>query len=265
MTVRRRFIAFGCLAIATMVYAGAPTSALESEGFTITDERLSQSKDFGPIALFNPSAQAVEPTLDDCKSLPSDNAVKITFAIKSTVPTKSIFSVSWDAPPEANDIDVYFFTDEGDLISDAASSANPEVFQLGGLENGVYWVCVRNFSGVNPGFTLSVKANFLSLFEPPPPPPTANPFRTPTVKPPVDDEPDAPATPAVTPEAVETPGADGTTEEQELIAVSGPKQAAPADEGRSGLSVGLLAATGLIVATGTGLVFVRIRRDTRLD
>jgi hypothetical protein len=268
--VRRRLGALGLgLIAASLVVGFAPsTSALESEGFTISDDHMSVSKDYGPIALQNPSAQVKDPTLDDCKSLPSDAAIPIKFAIKSDVPTKAHFSVSWPAPPEANDLDIWFFTNEGDQISDSAGSTNPEAFNLGGLPNGTYWMCVRNFSGVNPGFTLAVEAKFLSLFERPPVPPTPKPSNAPpskTATPDTSDDEIAPATPAVTPEDVATPGPDGATEEQELVAVSGNKQAGAADEGRSGLSVGLLALTGVIAAAGAGLVFVRIRRDTTFD
>ena len=258
--LRRPLVLFGVVLCLAATSSG-PSSASEAEGFTISDKQLNQSKEFPPIVVFNPSAQAADPTLDDCKSLPSDVAVKITFAIKSDVPTKSQFAVSWQG---GGDIDVYFFDNGGELISDAASSDNPEKFNMGGLPNGDYWVCVRKFSGANTGFTVSVKANFLSLFEraaetpSPTPQPTATP--PPAARPGLSE----PTTPPTTPEVVETPGSDSGSSQRELVAVSGNRQADAADKGRSGLSIGLLALTGVIVATGAGLVFVRIRRDTKL-
>lgn len=254
----------GIFAALAIVVAPHVARATESEGFTVTDDKLHHKKDYGPLPIPNPSGQVSEPSLQDCKDLPSDNAVKVTFKIRSTVPVKSIFTVTW-TPPE-NDIDVYFFDEEGNLLSDAATGDHPERFQVAGLPNGVYYVCVRNFGPASAaGFTLEVKANFVELYRRTPEPATPKPTEAPpseVATPAPTAEPTTPPAPTATPEPVDTPGPDGTVKPQELFAVSGARQASEPDEGRSGLQIALFALTGAIVAAGAGLVVVRIRRDT---
>lgn len=259
-----RTLAAICAALAIVAAPYTAARGAESEGFTITDDKLVHKKDFGPLPVPNPSATVADPTLQDCKDLPSDNAVKIEFKIKSTVPVKSIFTVTWT--PESNDTDVYFFDEEGALLSDAATASHPERFQVAGLPNGVYYVCVRNFGpGATAGFTLEVKANFVELYKRPPEPPTPKPSDAPPAKmttPEPTAAPTPPPAPTATPEPVDTPGPDGTVKPQELFAVSGERQAGEPDEGRSALQIGLFVLTGAIVAAGAGLVALRIRRDT---
>jgi hypothetical protein len=249
-----------CAAIAAFATFATHSSASEAEGFTIDDTHMRQSKEFPPIVVFNPSAQVADPTLSDCKSLPSDVAVRITYDIKRPTPTKSHFEVGWGG---GGDIDIWFFDNDGELIGDAATASNPEVFNMGGLPNGDYWLCVRNFGGANTGFTVTVEASFLSLFQRPDetPVPTPPPLETPI---PVTSAAPGDTSTPVPAEDVETPGPDGETTERDLVAVSGSRQAQPADDGRSGLNIGFLALTGVVVATGVGLVAVRIRRDTKL-
>jgi hypothetical protein len=252
---------------AMALLVAVPALGIEpEESITIDDSHLKVSKDFPPIPLFTPAGTVQDPTLDDCKSLPFYLAVKITLAIKSDVPAKFTFSTDWPGTAESNDLDTYFFEGDGDFISDAAGSTKPETFRLAGLPNGVYYLCIANFSGANAGTTISATAQFVDLFERPPLPPTPKPSNAPPAKSiaPADDD-DEPATPAVTPETVATPGPDGSATDRELVAVAGSRQAPPAEEGRSGLSIGLLALSGVIVATGAGLVIARIRRDTSLD
>lgn len=264
MTRRR----LATIVVAALALTGALSPfvhATEAEGFTITDTSLHQKKDFGPIVGNNPAFEtpATVSTLDDCKLLPSSTAVSVGWKFKSTRPTKAAFTITWPAA-DANDLDVYFFNDEGDLVAESASGDPKEQFNLGGLENGTYWVCVNNFSGPNAGFTLDVDVSFLSLYEKPPPPPTPIVHRSPkpTPTPTATPEPTPPPAPTPSPEAVETPGPDGPTKTKDLVAVSGRRQATPTKEGRSGLAVGLLALTGLIAVSGAGLVVLRIRRDT---
>lgn len=265
--MRRPIVAlFAVLAFAVSIPAFG-TEARDS--ITIDDKHLKVSKDFPAIALFSPAGTLQDPTLDDCKSLPFYMTVKVTIAIKSDVPAKFTFTVDWPGTAESNDLDIYFFDNAGEFISDAATSDKPEVFRLAGLPNADFWVCIANFSGANAGSTVTAEASFVDLFERPELPPTPTPIGTSPPKsatPQQDDEQDdAPATPAVTPEAVDTPGPDGETEDRELVAVAGSRQAPPAEEGRSGVSIGLLALSGVIIATGAGLVVMRIRRDTTFD
>jgi hypothetical protein len=259
--MRRRLALLALSALAVM--GGSPLAlALESEGFTITDEKLHQTKEFGPIPGQNPGPTAADLTLSDCKLLPSSNAVEVGWKIKSTRPTKAQFSISWPAA-EANDLDLYFFDDEGNMLASSASSDPKESFNLGGLENGTYWVCVNNFSGANAGFTLDVEAQFLTLYERPPEPPTPIPRPTKEARTPAPTaEPTEPPPPTASPEQIETPGPDSSVAPRDLLAVSNQKQATPSEEGRSGLAIGLIALTGVIAVSGAGLVVLRIRRDT---
>jgi hypothetical protein len=260
--MRNRLAAVAVVALAAVAVFGPIAAALESDGFTITDEKLHQKKDFGPIPGQNPGPTAVDMTLDDCKLLPSSNAVKIGWKLKSDKPTKAVFSAEWPAP-DANDLDLYFFDDEGNLLADSASADPKESFNLGGLENGTYWLCVNNFSGANAGFTVDVEGNFLTLYEPRPEPPTPKPSATPKkTATPTTPEPTEPPPPTPSPEEIDTPGPNGPTQPKDLLAVANQRQATPTKEGRSGLAIGLFALTGVIAATGVGLIVVRIRRDT---
>lgn len=265
MTRRLAFVIASLAAVTTI--AGAPfVSATEAEGFTITDTARQHKKDFPPIVGFNPAYDnpALVVSLADCQTLPTSTAVKIEWKIRSTRPTKAAFVVTWPAAA-SNDLDVYFFNDEGDLIASSASGDPKEQFNLGGVENGTYWLCVNNFSGANAGFTIEATVNFLSLYEAPPPPPTPIASRPPKETPEptaTPDEPTARPAPTASPETVVTPGPDGPTSARDLVAVSDRRQANPTENSRSGLAIGLLALTGLIAVSGAGLVVLRIRRDT---
>jgi hypothetical protein len=255
-------------AFVAVVMITSPVDANEAEGFTISDSRLKGEKDFPPIPLQNPTAGAtadLDPTLSDCLTLPYATAVKMTVALKSDRPSKFRFAVSW-AQAEANDVDVYFFDEEGNQIASAASQAMPEIVNLGGLPNAVYYICALNYSGPNTGFTVAAEATLLTLYERPIPPPTPKPSDAPPAKKPVvtpTPEPTEPPEPSASPEQIATPGPNGPDETQRLVAVQQSRQAAAPDDGRSGVQIALFALTGAIAAIGVGLVAVRIRRDTR--
>ena len=262
--IRRRLAPVALVALALAGAVSPLVGATEAEGFTISDKALHQKKDFGPIIGNNPAYDnpALIVSLSDCKTLPTSTAVKMGWKISSTRPTKAAFVLTWPAA-DANDLDMYFFNDEGDLIAQSASGDPKESFNIGGLENGTYWVCVNNWSGANAGFTLDVEAAFLTLYEQPPPPPTPIVKRSPKPTPvPATPEPTIPPAPTPSPEAVATPGPDGPTKARDLVAVADRRQATPTKDSRSGLAIGLLALTGLIAVSGAGLVVLRIRRDT---
>jgi hypothetical protein len=262
--IRRRLALIALVALALAGALSPIVRATEADGFTITDKALHHKKDFDPIIGNNPAyeTEATRFTLDDCKLVPSSTAVKIGWKFVSTRPTKAQFVLTWPAP-EANDLDVYLYDDEGNLIADSASADPQESINLGGLENGTYWMCVNNWSGANAGFTIEATVKFLSLYEQPPPPPTPIVKRSPKPTPvPKTPEPTVPPAPTPSPEAIDTPGPDGPTKARDLVAVADRRQATPTKEGRSGLAIGLLALTGVIAASGAGLVVLRIRRDT---
>jgi hypothetical protein len=264
MTLRRLALV-ALVAVAVAVAVSPIVGATEAKGFTVTDTALHHKKDFGPIIGNNPAYDnpALVVSLSDCQTLPTSTAVEIGWKISSTRPTKSAFTLTWPAA-DANDLDMYFFNEEGDLIAQSASGDPKESFNIGGLENGTYWLCVNNFSGANAGFTVEVDVDFLSLYERPPPPPTPIVKRSPkpTPAPTATPEPTVPPAPTPSPETVTTPGPDGPTKARDLVAVADRSQATPTKDSRSGLAIGLLALTGLIAVSGASLVVLRIRRDT---
>jgi hypothetical protein len=205
---------------------------------------------------------ASDPTIGQCNSLPSDVNIPITLKFKKEFGHLIKIQVFWEAP-DANDVDIYLFDEEGEMVTSSASSGMPELVQLGSPENGVYYLCVRNFSGPNTGFIVEANTRFLDVFVPPTPQPTPTPRSTPfsparkTPAPTI-----APVAAAATAEPVDTPGPDGPLGDKGLVSVAGGRQAGPAHSGLSGLEIGLAVLTGLIVVSGAGLLVVRIRRDT---
>jgi hypothetical protein len=248
--------------VAGLIASAGSAFALEGEGFTMSNKTPNVKKDYGPIPGQNPGATAVDPTVSECNTLPSDVNVPITLEFQKEFGHLIKIQVLWEAP-EANDVDIYLFDEAGDLVTSSASSSMPELVQLGSPSNGIYYLCVRNFSGPNTGFTVDATTRFLDTFvaptsSPAPTPrhPSAPPKRTP-------QRTAAPVSGVTaTSEPVDTPGPDGPFADQGLVRVAGDKQAAAADTGMSGLEIGLAALTGVIVLAGAGLVVFRIRRDT---
>jgi hypothetical protein len=137
---------------------------------------------------------------------------------------------------------------------------------LGSLENGTYYLCVINSGGANAGFTVDATVTFASGYKPPPQAPTTARPPDETARPPVTSPETPPPAPAVTPpaptgEPVATPGPDGPDSEQDLLAVSGNRQAA-AENNRSVAQLVFLILTVAIGVVGIVLVALRIRRDT---
>ena len=233
------------------------------EGFTLSNQTPKVTKEYPPIPGSNPAATAGDPTTAECDALPSDVNIPIELKFEKEFGHLIQMKVFWEAP-EADDIDIYLFDEAGELITSSASSAMPELVQLGSPKNGTYFLCVRNFAGPNTGFRVEASTRFLSVFVPPTPQPTPTPrpaarsSARQTPRPTI-----APAIPGATAEPVDTPGPDGPFADKGLLRVAGDRQAAAADEGLSGLEIGLAALTGLIVVSGATLVVMRIRRDTK--
>ncbi|MGH2760364.1 MAG: hypothetical protein ACRDKJ_12505 [Actinomycetota bacterium] len=235
--------------------------AIEGEGFTLSNATPSVKKDYPPIPGQNPSAQVSDPTLSDCNLLPSDVSIPITFEFAREFGHLVQMRVFWEAP-EANDVDIYLFDEAGELISSSASSAMPELVQLGSPANGIYYLCVRNFSGPNAGFRVEASTRFLDIgFQTAQPEPTSRPTATPPKATPAPTS-TAPVVGAATAEPVRTPGPDGPFSDKRLVSVAGDRQAGPPDDGISGLEIALAALTGVIAVAGASLVVIRIRRDT---
>ena len=246
---------------AVLLALGGPVAALESEGFVLSEANPKQSRDYPPLILFNPSGAVTSPTLDDCRSLPTHNTVRIGLQLKDDVPVKVVIKVGWGVPPEANDVDVYMFDSSGESVGTGTTSTNnPEVINLSGIPNGDYYVCAVSSTGQNTGFTVSGEIVFLDLYKFTPTTPI------PTSSSPVDSAGPRATEPASTaagasPETVESPGADGPFAAKDLVAVSGSRQARAKAEGTSVTRTALLTLSGAIALGGIGIVVLRIRRD----
>jgi hypothetical protein len=250
------------LAVAAALTAAVPATGVEVEGFALSDATPKHHEEFGPIAGNDPSAQALTPTLANCRDLPGNVLVPIEMKFKKDFGHILDIVITWTAP-EVNDIDIYFFDEGGEVVADSATSDQPEKVKLGSLANGQYYLCVRSFSGPNAGFVLDASVRFLTLFTRPPTPPTDAPAPTRTSAQ-TTPQPGAGAlkTSPPTAEAVSTPGPDGPFSDQGLINVAGSRQAARDEGGRSVTEIVFIALTGLIAAGGAALVVIRIRRDT---
>lgn len=261
----RRLLAIISLAAAAAAVV-PPASATEVEGFTLSDSQKTVKKEYGPIPVQNPSGTLGDPTLSDCRDLPSHALIPIELDFANDFGHLGEFAVTWPAH-EANDIDIYFFNEAGDVIADSASADHPETFRVGNPENGLYYLCVANFSGANAGFTVDAGIRFLTLYTRPPAasdsPPPARSEETPRPRTTPQPGVSAPKPAPATQEPVATPGPDGPFADRGLVTVAGSKQAAPDEGGRSIAQMVFLGLTGLIAAGGITLVALRIRRDTR--
>jgi hypothetical protein len=251
------------VAAAAAAVVTVPAFAIQGEGFKMSDKAPKVHKEYAPIAGNDPSAQALTPTLSNCRDLPGNVLIPIEMAMKRDFGHVLEIDVKWQAP-EANDIDIYFMDEGGEVIADSASSDMPEKVRLGSLANGAYYLCVRSFSGPNTGFTVDASVRYLTLFMRTPEPATDAP-PTPRTSASTTPQPGAGAlkkTPGPSAEAVDTPGADGPFADRGLVNVASGKQAADEKEGRSLTQIVFIGLTGLIAAGGAALVVLRIRRDT---
>jgi hypothetical protein len=250
------------LAIGGAIAAAPAASGIEAEGFALTDASPKHHEEFPPIAGNDPSNQVLTPTLANCRDVPGNVLIPIEMKFKKDFGHILDIVISWSAP-EANDIDIYFFDEAGEVVADGETSDQPEKIKLGSLANGQYYLCVRSFSGPNAGFVLDASVRFLTLFTRQPEPPTDEPRPTRTSAQ-TTPQPGAGALKTVAPtaDAVSTPGPDGPFSDRGLINVAGSRQAARDKGGRSLTELVFIGLTGLIAAGGVALVVFRIRRDT---
>lgn len=254
-------------AVAFVLTLWIPAVALESEAIEFKDGSQKVHKEYPPIPGQNPAATAANPTIAQCRDLPSEVLIPIGMDFKKDFGHVLELTVNWEAP-EANDIDIYFFDEAGEIIADSASMSAPEVVRLGSLANGQYYLCIRNFSGVNTGFVLDGEVRFLTLFTRTPAPPTSAPGTSVPRRRSADTTPQPgagglKAAPVVTADPVDTPGPDGPFADRRLINVAGSRQAAPEEGGLSVTQIVFFTLTGVIAAGGLGVVAFRIRRDMR--
>lgn len=256
----RRFVllALVCLPLAS----SAPVQAIEVEGFTLSDSNRKVQRDYDPIVGNDPEGEVLVPTLSQCRTNPGNVVVPIEMQFSNNLHVAE-FSVSWE-DPESNNLHIYFFDELGALLAESAGASMPEEVGLGSLDNGQYYLCVRNFSGVNTGFKLVAEVRQFDYY-------TRGPDRFPTPDPTPSAAPEATARPTprstatpqpATADEVATPGPDGPFSDRNLVNVAGSKQAAADEGGRSVAQWVFIGLTGLIAAGGAGLVVLRIRRDT---
>jgi hypothetical protein len=228
-------------------------------GIALNDKRPHVKQDYGPIPGSNPLGSVGDPSLSDCQTFPTNDLVEITLEFKREFGTLDTFKVGWASP--GNDIDVYFFDADGNVIGKSAGSSNPEQVRLGNLANGTYYVCAVNFSGANTGITIDAKVEFLTLYKYTPPPETPVPKTVATPPPSTPATTAAPTAPAPTAEPVVTPGPNGPSKSQGLVDVAAGKQASNKAK-RSIASLVFLILTIVIAVAGIAFVAMRIRRDT---
>ena len=255
----------GTVAIAVAAWT-IPAVAIEGEGFKLSDGSMKVHKEYPPIAGNDPTAQALTPTLANCRDLPGNVLIPIEMEFKRDFGHVLEIVISWTAP-EANDVDIYFFDESGEVIADSATGDAPESVRLGSLANGQYYLCVRSFSGPNAGFVLDGSVRFVALFTRTPEPPTDAPTSPPPRRS-VDTTPQPGAglpkpAPTITADPVETPGPDGPFADKGLVTVASGRQAARDEGGLSVTQIVFIALTGLIAVGGAGFVAFRIRRDLR--
>lgn len=251
--------------LSVLVIFAAPTQSLPAEGFKLSDASPKAHKEYGPIAGNDPTAQALVPTASNCRDLPGNAFVPIEMDFEKDFGSILEVVVNWE-PAEANDIDIYFFDEGGEVIADSTSASSRESVRLGSLANGQYHLCVRSFSGPNAGFAVDASVRFVTLFERTPEPPTAAPFPSPRTSAETTPQPGAGGLKPIaapTAEAVDTPGPDGPFSERGLVTVASGKQADPDEGGLSVVQLVFIGLTGLIAVGGTGLVVFRIRRDMK--
>lgn len=243
--------------------AASPAIGIEVEGFVLSDAVPKHHEEFGPIAGNDPSGQALDATIANCRDIPGNVLIPIEMKFKKDFGHVLELTVAWQAP-EVNDIDIFFFDEGGEIVADSATGDQPERVRLGSLANGQYYLCVRSFSGPNTGFVLDASVRFLTLYSRPPQPPTDAPSTPARTSADTTPQPGAGAlkTAAPTAEAVATPGPDGPFADKGLINVAGSRQAARDEGGRSVTELVFIGLTGLIAAGGVALVVLRIRRDT---
>ncbi len=264
---RRRMsvLVLGAVALVVGVLA-LPALAIPGEGFKLSDGSQKVHKEYPPIAGNDPTAQALTPTLANCRDLPANVLIPIEMDFKQDFGSVLEITITWTAP-EANDIDIYFFDEGGEVIADSATGDAPESVRLGSLANGQYYLCVRNFSGANAGFVLDASVRFVALFTRTPEPPTDAPASPPPRRS-VDTTPQPGAglpkpAPAITADPVDTPGPDGPFSDKGLITVASGRQAEREEGGLSTTQIVFISLTGAIALGGAGFVAFRIRRDLR--
>jgi len=263
---RRTPVLVAGLIAAGLVVLSIPALGIEGEGFKLSDGSPKVHKEYTPIAGNDPTAQVLVPTLANCRDLPGNVLIPIEMEFSRDFGHVLEIVVVWPAA-EANDIDIYFFDEGGEVIADSTSADPEESVRLGSLANGQYYLCVRNFSGPNAGFTLDASVRFVALFtrtpEPPTDAPESPPPRTSTETTPQPGAGDLKVAPTITADPVDTPGADGPFADKGLVTVAGGRQAVRDDGGLSVAQMVLIGLTGLIAAGGVGFVALRIRRDLR--
>lgn len=258
--IRRLFL----FALAAVSLVGAvPVHATTVEGFTLSDGQPRVTREYGPLIGADPAGEALVPTMAQCDANPADALIPIEMSFKDTLHVAE-FEVSWENP-DANNVQIYFFDEIGELIAESASEEMPEMVSLGSLENGQYYLCVRNYSGPNTGFVVDADVRLFDYysrgpddFPTPQPRPTAAPESTSRPRPATTDT----SEPAPAGDEVATPGPDGPFSDRGLVNVAGSRQAAREEGGRSVAQWVFIGLTGLIAAGGATLVALRIRRDT---
>lgn len=156
----RRLLLLALLSL-PLIWA-VPVQANTVEGFELTDNQNKVKKEYGPLIGADPAGEALTPTMAQCNASPADALIPIEMSFKTTLHVLEI-EVSWENP-DADNVQIYFFDEIGELIAESASEEMPERVSLGSLENGPYSLCVRNYSGPNTGFVVDAEVRVFDYY-----------------------------------------------------------------------------------------------------
>jgi hypothetical protein len=156
-------VASGALAVAALTTGGTAAASSPSEG-TVSDSSTSVSWTGGPFVAPNPSANALD--TPDCTVPQSCDDFTLHVSTPAGYGDAHSLKIDVSWPQTAADFDVYVLDAQGDLVGQAASSADPEEVVLPPT-TGTYTVRVVPFLPLGQSYTA--KAQLVDQPVPPPP------------------------------------------------------------------------------------------------
>jgi len=216
MTRARRLAGFAISGVLLGLLAlspAMPVSALEqSSNATRTTENQTVEKEFGPIAMPNPTPGLPAPapknnTPESCKQAAYCDVIPLEIVLPPTLKPRDEFfvtvSLEWNTeqlpgikigeaeyrkPEDINDLDLYVWNDPPaeEPVQQGATGARPEQARIFRPSKGKYSIVVFNFGGPNRGYKVKVEyknENIVPPFE------SLAPDYTPVATPPTPFEP----------------------------------------------------------------------------
>lgn len=218
-------------------------------------------KTYGPIPGMTPNV--FDPTLEECKASLACDVIDLQLAPDRAAGHKTTIEIVWPDPTHSNDLDLWMYDANGDLVDRAATSANPERVKLVDLPAATYHLAIWNWAGQNAGYTLRAELVTIPLPDPRPAAPAppvrkADPPVARVAARPAPEPAPVAAAPLIPAEQVTVPGADGPGAEFGLQTLASARQAQPIRPSRLPLAAAVVV---FVAAAGSVLVAVRIRRE----